>query len=129
MPGGQTYRPATYRQASELANTKNSPPKEVLGPAMLLLELDNTLQLSERRLLLAQERFELDFRSTAIARQLGLVQLPRRAHCGLTLLVAQCVALYTNKNDRSLVGRNAANFGNQRQKTVQLSLRLRNHMQ
>ena len=85
MPGGQTYRPATYRQASELANTKNSPPREVLGPAMLLLELDNTLQLSERRLLLAQERFEQEIPSTAIARQLGLVQMPRRAQCALIL--------------------------------------------
>ena len=27
------------------------PPKEVLGPAMLQIELDSTLQLSERRLL------------------------------------------------------------------------------
>ena len=40
---GRNYLPATYKQASELANTKIIPPKEVLGPAMLLLELDNTL--------------------------------------------------------------------------------------
>lgn len=104
MPKGQTYLPATYRQASELANTKNSPPKEVLGPAMLLLELDNTLQLSERRLLLAQERFEQENPGTAIARQLRLVPTPRRAQCALSLLVARCAATYSNWNDRSLVG-------------------------
>lgn len=63
---------------------------------MLLLELDNALQLSERRLLLAQERFEQENPGTAIARQLSLVQTLRRAQCALVLLVARCAAMYSN---------------------------------